>query len=168
MRRSVWTTWIGGVLACAGGAWAAELSAGHLVMRPGAQAAVVVSGRIAGESTFGVTIMLELVPRSDSAGTLAFTAGVRGLSQPRPRFEVGGAIGRTQYVTLAPVPLIAVDIAQAGDPWPGMGSFSRFDVDQTDNPMLNGSVDDNGTFLAAPVVYSGPLSTFPVQALRNR
>jgi len=123
------------LLVCANhAARAAELSASNIIMEPGDTADVVVSGAINGESTFGVTIVVELVPRAGAAGTLTFTA--------------------------AP----PVDIVQAGDPWPGTGTFSRFDTDQTGFAVQNGSVDDNGTFTEAPVTFSGALSRFPVVA----
>ena len=46
------------------GVEAAELSVDDLAMPPAGTATVVVSGSIAGESTFGVNILLESVPRA--------------------------------------------------------------------------------------------------------
>lgn len=113
---------------------AAELSAGDVVMQPGTSSDVVVSGAINGESSFGVTILVELIPRAGTTGTLEFTS--------------------------AP----PTDVAQVGDPWPGAGTYGAFDTDQTGSVMLNGSVDDNGTFTQAPVTFSGAMSQFPIVA----
>ena len=96
---------------------AAELSVGNLIIAPSETGTVEVSGSIAGEETCGVTILLEIVSRAGNVGTLEFT--------PAP----------------------PVDIVQLGDPWPGAGTFSPFDTDLTFSPVLNGSVDDNGTGL---------------------
>ncbi|MCH7925305.1 MAG: hypothetical protein IIC51_07200 [Planctomycetes bacterium] len=52
---------------------AAELSVGNVLVRPNGQSRIVVSGSIDNEPTFGVTIMLELVPRDGSIGTVEFT-----------------------------------------------------------------------------------------------
>jgi len=112
----------------------AELSVGNVAVIPGGTQSVVVSGDIAGESTFGLTITLEIVPRSGNVGTVTFTA--------------------------AP----PVDILQLGDPWPGQGMFSAFDTDLAGSLLLNGSVDENGTYVPGPVVFSGPLTAFPIVA----
>jgi len=61
-------------------------------------------------------------------------------------------------------PAFPVDVEQLSDPWPGAGTFSPFDTDATASSTLNGSVDDNGSFLPANVTFSGPLSRFPVLA----
>ena len=121
-------------LVAAGSAHAASLSVGDVGMGPGATANVVVSGDIAGESTFGVTILVELVPQAGVTGTVTFT--------PSP----------------------TADVVQAGDPWVGAGTFTAFDTDTTGSVLLNGSVDDDGAFLLAPVTFSGPLTDFPVIA----
>jgi len=115
---------------------APTLSIADLAMSPGETGMVVVFGDIDGQSTFGVTIMAELVARPGNTGTVTFTE--------------------------AP----PVDILQVGDPWPGVGTFTPFDTDLTDTDWLtlNGSSDDNGEFVAHPVTFSGPLSDFPVQA----
>ncbi|MFQ5494724.1 MAG: IPTL-CTERM sorting domain-containing protein [Phycisphaerae bacterium] len=116
------------------------LTANSLVMVPGATANLLVSGDVSNLPLVGVTILVELRPRAGfpHTGTLTFTA--------------------------AP----PVDILQAGDAWPLMGTFTGFDTNPqpagTGSIMLNGSVDDNGTFLAAPVTYSGLLSGFPLTA----
>lgn len=113
---------------------AADLSVADVVVSPGATATVVVSGNIAGESTFAVNIYLEIVPQDGNTGTVVFT--------PEP----------------------PVDIVQLGDPWPATGLFSGYDTLSTFSSVLNGSLDDNGTWVPGPVTYSGPLSGFPVQA----
>lgn len=96
---------------------------------------VTVSGDIVGESTFGYTILLEIVPRVGNTGSLEFT------------------------------PALPVDIVQLGDPWPGAGTFSPFDTDPdgSDSPTLNGVIDDSGAGFA-PITYSGLLAGFPVAA----
>jgi len=119
---------------CASTARAADLSVGNVIMQPGTSSNVTVSGAISGESSFGVTILVELIPRAGTTGTLTYTA--------------------------AP----PTDIAQVGDPWPSVGTFGGFDTDQTGSATLNGSVDDNGTFVEAPITFSGALSRFPVTA----
>jgi hypothetical protein len=113
---------------------AAELSVGNLSMTQGGSEMVVVSGTLSAESTYGVTIYVELVPRAGALGTVSFTA--------------------------AP----PTDVTQLGDPWPGLGTFSAYDTDITGMASLNGSVDDDGVFLSAPVTYAGPLTGFPVEA----
>jgi sugar lactone lactonase YvrE len=112
-----------------------ELSVGDISMPPSATATVAVSGSIDGHesnATFGVTILVEIVPRCVKTGTLEFT--------PAP----------------------PVDIVQLGSPWPD-GQYTAYDVDLTGSPFLNGSVDDSGG-VAEPVLFSGPLSGFPVVA----
>ena len=111
-----------------------SLSVGSIAMPPGGTAALMVSGDVQDRSTFGVTVLLELVPRAGALGTLEFT--------PAP----------------------PVDITQLGDPWPGVGSFSPFDTDTTASSTLNGGVDDNGTFVAGPLNYSGLLASYPIVA----
>jgi len=110
----------------------AELAVADLTLPPGATSDVVVSGSVDGEATFGVTIVVEIAPRTGSTGTVQFTA-----SPP-------------------------VDIAQVDDPWPGVGTFTRFDTDSTASMILNGSVDDNGTYFAEPTTFSGELVRFPI------
>jgi hypothetical protein len=115
-------------------AQSAGLGVNGLVMPPGRTAQVTVFGEIKGEVTFGVTILVELSPRAGSVGSLAFT----------------------------PVP--PSDISQIEDPWPGAGTFSPFDTWSTGSDLLNGAVDDNGTFLPANTIFQGPLASFPVTA----
>jgi len=134
MLRTKLITMILAVLGGLGIAEGASLSVGNLAMPPGSTATVTVFGSIADESTFGVTVLVELVPRTGAVGTLTFT-------------------------TAPPA-----DISQGGDPWPGAGTFSAYDTDVTGSGLLNGTVDDNGTFVPALLTYSGPLSRFPVTA----
>ena len=105
-----------------------------VVLSPGSTVTVVVSGNISGESTYAVNIYLEIVPQGGNTGTVVFT--------PEP----------------------PVDIVHLGDPWPGAGRFSEYDTLLTFSSLLNGSLDDNGTWSPAPVTYSGLLSGYPVQA----
>lgn len=110
------------------------LTTSDLTIASGESASVVVVGEILGESTYGVTILVEIAPRTGNTGTVVFT--------PAP----------------------PLDISQLGDPWPDVGTFVPFDTDLTGSPTRNGSVHDNGTFVPAPVTFSGALSAFPVQA----
>jgi len=96
---------------------------------------ILVVGEIDNRETFGVEILLELVPRGGTAGTVIFT--------PAP----------------------PTDILQAGDAWPAAGLFTPFDTDQIAfSTSLNGSVDDNGVVVPQPVTYSGRLTAFPAVA----
>ena len=106
-------------------------------MQPGSLGSVRVSGQIDNESTFGVTILLEIVRRFDARGLVIFTP----------------AVTPQDY-----------DIVQIGDAWPGMGGFTPFDTDLSGSFFLNGSIDDNGIFLPQPLTYSGPLTQFGVLA----
>ena len=134
MNRNLITGVVTAAMLVVANAEGAELSVGNVAVVPGGTQSVVVSGDIAGESTFGVTIILEIVPRSGNVGTVTFTA--------------------------AP----PVDILQVGDPWPGQGRFSAFDTDLAGSLLHNGSIDDNGTYVPGPVVFSGPLTAFPIVA----
>ncbi|MGB2984571.1 MAG: hypothetical protein WBE26_01700 [Phycisphaerae bacterium] len=113
---------------------AAELTVGDLSMTQGTTAEVVVSGGIAGESTYGVRIMVEIIPRGGAVGTVLFT--------PSP----------------------PMDIVQLDDPWPGAGTFTPYDTDNVPSDAFNGCVDDNGTFIPEPLTFSGPMASFPVVA----
>ena len=112
----------------------AELTAHDLTMSPATIADVVVSGRVTQEETPGVTILLEIVPRAGATGTVWFTS--------------------------AP----PVDIEQLGDPWPGVGTFSPYDTDVTESDSMNGSVDDNGTYVPEETTFDGDLASYPVEA----
>ena len=117
------------------------LRVSSLAMPPGATVDLAVSGNVDNQSTLGVTIMLEIVPRAGSVGTLTFTPA----NPPTP----------------------PVDVYQIEDAWPGMGVFTPFDTDPppggTGSLLLNGSVDDNGS---GPTLldFSGVLTGFPVIA----
>ena len=132
MLRSRVTGFLLMVVVGVGSVQAADLSVGSLAMTQDQTATVVVSGSVSGESTYGVNLLLEIVPRGGNNGTVTFTA--------------------------APPP----DVVQIGDPWPGIGTFTRYDTDLTGSVLLNGSVDDDGTFVPAPVTFSGDLAGFPV------
>lgn len=116
---------------------AATLAVRPVTLDPGGIAPVIVEGSASNESTFGVSILVELVPRPGNIGTVMFT--------PAP----------------------PTDIGLAGDPWPGVGTFTTFDTDLTGSNLLNGSVDDNGTFVPEPLSYSGLLAGFPIVASVN-
>jgi hypothetical protein len=111
-----------------------SLSVTGFSLPPGATAGLMVNGNIEGESTYGVTTLVTLVPRAGNSGTLAFT-------------------------TAPPI-----DITAVNDPWPGVGAFTPFDTNLSGSSTLNGSVDDNGSFVSGPVVFSGPLARFPLVA----
>jgi len=117
----------------------ASLSVSSLEIVPGDHDVVVVSGDLNNLSTFGVTILIELVPRPESVGVVAFS-------------------------TAPPV-----DVHQLGDPWPMAGTFSAFDTNTIPfSSSLNAAVDDDGRFLCdTPVTYSGPLVGFPIVSSGN-
>ncbi|RME40337.1 MAG: hypothetical protein D6788_03530, partial [Planctomycetota bacterium] len=122
------------VLLAAGPLQAAELSVTSISLTPGGTGTVVVAGNIAGESTFGYTILVELVPRAGNTGTVTFT--------PAP----------------------PVDVTEINDPWPGAGTFSPFDTDSSGSLTQNGAVSDNGTFVPGALTFTGDLAGFPVVA----
>lgn len=116
---------------------AATLSVQSLTLTPGETGTVIVDGAVSEESTYGVTILLELVPQIGAVGTVSFT--------PAP----------------------PVDIGLAGTPWLLEGTFTPFDTDTTGSLTLNGSVIDDGEFVPAPVTYQGLLAAYPVIADAN-
>ncbi len=119
----------------AGHADAASLSVRKLHLTPGEIGTATVEGRVENESTYGLTILVEIVPIGGNRGSVVFT--------PSP----------------------PVDVTQLGDPWPGMGTFSPFDTDFKGlSPTLNGAVDDNGTFVPSAFTYSGLIAGFPIAA----
>ncbi|MCH7925304.1 MAG: hypothetical protein IIC51_07195 [Planctomycetes bacterium] len=97
-------------------------------MPPGSTVTLTVSGDIAGESTFGVTILLEIVPAGGNTGTLEFT------------------------------PALPIDITQLGDAWPGPGTFSAFDTDPggTNSVTLNGIIDETNNSIHSSLRDFGP------------
>ena len=156
-----------GLVACiaclsASGAFAAELSVGKLMMRAGSDGQVVVSGSIAGEATIGVTIRLEIRPRPGSVGTVEFTPVKATAPLRRGSVAVHHNKSRASTVSVTTETAVDADIVQAGDPWPDQGTFSIFDTDRTNAATLNGTVDDNGTFIPAAIEYQGTLSAFPI------
>ena len=110
----------------------AELSVGNVTMLAGASDAVVVSGTVASEFTYGVTILVEILPRGGNIGSVTFTAS------PPP------------------------DIGQTGDPWPGAGRWtsgemlavSRREVESVLETI--GSELDPGIVAALRNHYSAP------------
>jgi hypothetical protein len=152
------------LITAAHSAWGAELSVGVLAMRPGALAEVVVVGSIQGEATFGVTILVELVPRDKAAGALTFTEGFRAAPLGRSQ-----AVSEQDRVVVPGPPLVqgthsVVDIEPLLDPWPRRGTCSLFDTSESGSILLNGMVDDNGTYVAAPLSFFGSMASFPVLA----
>lgn len=141
---------------------AAELSVGNVLIRPNGQGRIVVSGSIDNEPTFGVTIMLELVPRAGSIGSVEFTPVRTAIPTQRGSVSIHANGERPDEVRVIRQSASDVDVAQLGDPWPDQGTFTPFDTDQSSSPTLNGAVDDNGTFIAAPVVFNGTLSIHPI------
>ena len=146
---------------------AADLSVGDLRIRSHGQGQVVVTGKIEGESTYGVTIMVELVPRPGSRGTVEFTSAVAELPVQNRSVSVHRSAGRPDEVRVTRPQRTDVDIVQLGDAWPDQGSFTPFDTDATESRVLNGAVDDNGTFVGALVEFTGVLTVFPVKASAN-
>jgi len=137
VKHIVWSLKLALTWAVAASAWSADLSVQDVAMLPGETGALVVSGSIANETVAGVTIVLEILPRPGNTGTVMFT--------PSP----------------------PVDIEQLGDPWPGVGKFSRFDTDRSFSVLRNGTVDDNGTLIPSPVTFSGALVAYPIVASQD-
>lgn len=109
----------------------------NLELLGGQDGNLVIEGVINGEATFGVTILVAISPRPGARGEVFFS--------------------------LAP----PVDITQLSDPWPEVGTFTPYDTDLSGSLTLNGSVDDNDKFLADPLVFSGPLASFPITTSNN-
>jgi hypothetical protein len=108
--------------------------------------------------------MLELVPRQGSRGSVSFTSVPAGHAQGRPSFVIHKTSKNEDAVRINQVRRAGVDIRQLEDAWPEVGSFTAFDTQQAGAPVLNGAVDDNGTFVAAPLTFSGGMASFPVKA----
>ncbi len=112
-----------------------SLRAQDTMMPAGRTAHVAVRGTITGQSTFGVSLLVEIVPRP-------------------------GNIGQVTYSEAPPV-----DIEQGMDPWPGAGTFSPYDTASPGfSGTLNGSVDDDGEYLGSPLSFIGLLASFPVRS----
>lgn len=144
--------------------FAAELSLGNVLIRPNGEGRIVVSGSIDNESTFGVTIRIELVPRPGSVGTVEFTPIEAGVPARGGFISIHHKTGNPAEVRVSSASAPDMDVVQLGDPWPNQGSFSPFDTDRSGSPMLNGVVDDNGNFMPSAVVFSGALSAHPIRA----
>lgn len=113
----------------------ASLASSEVSLVAGRRAEAWAYGALDGGMTFGATVMLQLVPLPGAAGVVEFTA--------------------------AP----PVDVSQAGDPWPGFGTFTPYDTNAPGvGAKLNGSVDDNGVFVPVMTTYDGALSAFPLEA----
>ena len=110
---------------------------GDFTMAAGGRTEIFSSGWIDDIDTIGVTVILEIVPRSGVAGSVQFTQ----------------AIGPED-----------VDIAPFSDPWSPDGVFQAFDTDQSGSVARNGVVLSDGLFEIAPLVFSGPLAAFPIVA----
>ncbi len=116
------------------GAESPELSVGNATLHPGATGVLAVYGHISGDSTFGVTIMAQIISRSGNTGTVVYT--------PAP----------------------PVDVVQLGDPWNESGTFDAFDTNSLGFfATLNGSVDESGG-VHAPVTFDGALTGLPIVA----
>ncbi len=148
-------------------AWAAEMSVGDVRMRANRTAGVVVSGSIDGESTFGWTIMLELTPREGNRGTVTFTPEPAGHPRKRPSLVIVKNSRGVDAVQIEQVHREGVDISQLRDVWLDIGTFTAYDTLEAGSDILNGAVDENGTFLPTPVSFSGALASFPVVASPN-
>ena len=146
---------------------ASELSVGNTAVRPGNSGLVIVSGSIEMESTYGVTVMVELVPRPGITGKLEFTTVRVNAPIGRGRVLLETRSGREGQVHVSAPVRADVDVLQSGDAWPDQGSFTAYDTDRTGSPALNGSVDDNGSFVPSMVSYGGPISAFPIRASGN-
>lgn len=143
---------------------AAELSLGNVHIRPNTEGRIIVSGSIDDETTFGLTIRIELVPRPGSVGTVEFTPVEAGVSGRRGTISIHHKTDSSDEVRVSSATASDMDVVQVGDPWPNQGTFSPFDTDRSGSPTLNGVVDDNGTFIPTAVVFSGVLSAHPFRA----
>ena len=146
------------------GARGAELVVSDLAIRPGFVSGVIVSGAIENEATFGVTVRLELVPRSGSVGTVVFSQVVPGGGfEPAGTFTESANHGPDRAGVI-PSPSTEEDVESLGDPWPQNGTLTFFDTDKTGSATLNGVVTDNGTYVPSSIRFSGELAGFPVAA----
>jgi len=143
---------------------AAELSVGSVLLRPGTDGRVVVSGAAENVATFGFTIMVELVPRAGNVGELEFTRTDRLTLSKRGSASIHRRSDLAEEVRVIRPRTAGDDILEVGDPWPDQGSFSIFDTGQTGSPLLNGAIGDNGTFIASPIQFRGALTAHPIRA----
>lgn len=113
----------------------ATLSVNNLTMTAGDVGEVIASGEINEKATYGVTVLVEIITRAGNTGTVVFT--------PAP----------------------PVDIVSLGRPWGDSGTFTGYDTHEFSfSETINGSVDDNGTYLSATLTFAGALVSIPVQA----
>ena len=143
---------------------AAEMYVGGVRVRPHGRAELVVHGSIAGASTFGWTVVLELVGREGNRGRVTFTESAEPVSAVRPGFSIRQRAGHAAEVELDKERRLDVDIKQLDDAWPDAGSFTAYDTPDAGAATRNGAVDENGTFLAGPLTFSGSLASFPIVA----
>lgn len=144
--------------------FAAEMAAGEVRVRPNTVGELAVSGTINGESTFGWTVMVRLVPRSDARGSLEFTSVSQTTAPHRATFEVRSPGGQAANILLHQRHALEMDVRQGEDVWPQVGSFTPFDTDRSGSRVQNGAVDDNGTLLKSSVSFHGVLARFPIRA----
>jgi hypothetical protein len=144
MSRKRIVTALMAVLAAAATSRAADLSVSSLDLAPGETGALVVSGNIAGEDTFAIMVILEILPQGGNTGTVEFTGGA--CSNP---------------ITCDPV---ITDIVQLDEPWPGVGHFEALDTDRTPSAAFNASLDDDGDYLLVPFTFSGDIASYAVVA----
>jgi len=147
-------------LSCWAPVFAAEMSVRDVLVRPNSEGSVRVWGSIEGKPTVGWTVLLEITPRDGSRGTVLFTPSAPG---PRPQFQIRQSTRGRVSVEVPRVANQTVDIRQVDDVWPGAGSFSPFDTCLTNSASMNGAVDDNGTFVAGLITFSGQLGEFPIE-----
>ena len=152
---------------CAPVALAAELSVQDLKIRPNGTGTLTATGTLDGESTYGVTLMVELVPRPGNHGTLEFTRTIGKHPGTAKQVSIQRGAGRPDGVRIIQAHRPDMDIVQLGDPWPSRGTFTPYDTDESYSTSLNGVVDDNGTFAGELTSFSGALAAFPVKASAN-
>lgn len=143
---------------------AAEIAVREVRLRPSAVGELTVRGSIDGEPTFGWTVMVQLVPRSDVRGSLEFTSVPETTAPRRATFEVRSPGGQAANIVLHQQHALEMDIRQGDDVWPQVGSFTPFDTDRSGSRVQNGAVDDNGTLLKSSVSFDGVLARFPIRA----
>lgn len=156
----------GAIAAFAQSALAAELTVEGLALRPGSTGELVVSGSISGESTYGVTIMMELVPRPGAVGRVDFTPGIvaAAVTARRPIYPEGRLTPDEPSDVLTES---ESDIRPLRSPWPRRGSCTVYDTHHSGSLRLNGLVMDNGNFVATPINFNGTLGLFPIAAERG-
>lgn len=145
-------------------AFAAEIAVREVRVQPNAVGELSVTGSIDGEVSFGWTVMIQLVPRSDARGSLEFTSVPETTVRRRAGFEIRSSGGQAANIVLHQRHALEMDIRQGDDVWPEVGSFTPFDTDRSGSRVQNGAVDDNGTLLKSSVSFDGVLARFPIRA----